>query len=57
MAKTTTRTNELRDDALLLVGLGLIAFGLYSFFPPAAFVAVGVLLIVFVLGGRRGSRP
>lgn len=53
MAKTTKKTTELRDDALLLTGLVLVAYGLYTFFAPSAFVVVGTLLILFVLGGRR----
>lgn len=38
-------------DVLAFGGLGLLGYGLYAIYPPAAFIAMGALL--FWLGAGR----
>lgn len=33
-------------DALAVAGLGLVGYGLWLFFPPAAFVVVGGVVLI-----------
>jgi hypothetical protein len=51
-----TKRHERLDDALLLVALALIAYGLFIFWPPSAFIGTGILLVAYVLGGKRSRR-
>lgn len=43
------------NTALALIGLAVLAIGLALVFPPAAFVVVGTLLIVYAVLPDRGS--
>lgn len=49
--------NELTiENALALVAFGLISYGVYLVYVPAAFVVAGVLvLLVSILQGRNKS--
>lgn len=52
------RPNIDANTALALLGLTALAVGLGLIFLPAAFVAVGVLLIVYaVMPDRSGGAP
>lgn len=42
-------------DMLTVVGVALIAVGAYLIYPPAAFVAAGVLLLGLGLMAGRGA--
>ena len=48
----TPTGRDLLADALALVGLTCLAYGLWMLDPSYAFIAVGVLLL---LGGVRGA--
>jgi hypothetical protein len=43
-----------RNDAVTLMGVGLLAAGLWMVYPPAALIAVGLALVIFgILGAWR----
>lgn len=45
-----------RWDLLFAGGLGLLAYGLHQVYPPAAYVAAGMILLgVAALGARAGG--
>lgn len=46
-----------RYDLLGLAGLGLLAWGLWMVFPPAALIVAGALLLAAAVAGaaRRGG--
>lgn len=46
-----TRTRGILRDTLAFGGLGLVGYGVYAIYPPAAFIVIGAVL--FVLGVRR----
>lgn len=47
-----------RNDVVTLVGMGCLAGGLWMIYPPAALIAVGlVLIVVGVLGAWRKATP
>ena len=52
-----------RNDAVTLVGVGLLAAGLWMVYPPAALIAVGLALVgmglmgAWVKAGRAPSAP
>lgn len=44
---------EIAIDGSLVGGVGLIAVGTWQLSPPAAFIAVGVMLIAAGINGAR----
>jgi len=49
-----------RNDAVTLVGMGLLAAGLWMVYPPAALIAVGLALVGMGLMGawaKAGRAP
>ncbi|MBN8431817.1 hypothetical protein JF535_13245 [Microbulbifer salipaludis] len=50
---------KLLPDLIALIGLGLLAAGLWQFSQPLAFCVVGVLLMAFglLLARRQAQQP
>ncbi|MGH6836815.1 MAG: hypothetical protein ACREC9_15035 [Methylocella sp.] len=40
-------------DLMLYAGLGLLGYGLYQIFPPAAFAIAGAILVYVAIFGVR----
>lgn len=44
-----TRLREILPDALLLVGLAIIAYGVWMIYPPAAWIVAGIGVMAYGL--------
>lgn len=44
-----------RYDAAAVVGLGLICWGLWAIYPPAAGIGAGGLLVIYAVVGARNE--
>lgn len=43
-----------KRDFLMLTGLGLLGFGCYLVYPPAAFISPGLILVGISVFGVKG---
>jgi len=44
------------DDVLVLVGLGLLGYGIWMIYPPAALIAIGLVSCSLGVMGSRMRR-